>query len=283
MGTALTVLNNTQLTEGGQGIDFNSPLFRIKPATITVVQKNTLIEGAIPGKLRIGATGDQYDEMFCTLLVMPNESRSWHIGNQNELNRTPENLMCFSRDMIKPDVTAKMPQAITCATCAKSDWKPWQEHKKATGFADKNLIPPCDPSWYAVMLDTVFQLPLRMFIRSKSREPFEQGMQNLARTLAISKAQGKKPNIFDVKFRLGTKIITTGKFQSYVPTFTDFKYISDEEREKFGEIYLAYTNKDQGNQQSATTAELEAANQAIDSAVLNSEYVTEESTGDIII
>ena len=49
---------------------------------------------------------------------------------------------------------------------------------------------------------------------------------------------------------------------------------------------VSYTHLDvykRQNQQSATTAELEAANQAIDSAVLNSEYVTEESTGDIII
>src|ERR1017187_51675 len=282
MGTALAVLNNQeQLQVGGVGVDFNNPLFNIKPATISVVQKNTNIEGAIPGNLRIGATGQQFAEMFCTLLVMPTESRAWYIGNTDELNRVPENLMCWSRDMIRPDVTSKMPQAITCATCSKSDWKPWQEHKKATGFADKKLIPPCDPSYYTVLLDVVYQLPMRMFIRSKARDPFEQGMQNLARTLAIGKAQGKNPNIFDVKFRLGTKLITTGKFTSFVPTFTEFQFIDGKERATFGDIYLQYIHSQKNGQTQPDVAE--AANKAINSAVLNPEYVTEESTGDIII
>ena len=241
MGTALTVLNSqTTVQEGGLGLDFSSKLFKLKPATLTIVQ-NAKIPGAVMGNLRIAETGDQYQEMFCTLLVMPTEGYQYHIGNPSDLNRTAENLMCFSRDTVKPDKTAKVPQAINCANCARRDWTEWREYKeKNNGMTNKSLIPPCDASYYVVLLDTVYRLPLRMYIRSKARDPFEAGMQNLARTLAMGNAQGKKSNIFDVRFRLSTKLITSGKFTSYVPTFTDFRYVTDEERNAFGEVYLNY-------------------------------------------
>ena len=35
-------------------------------------------------------------------------------------------------------------------------------------------------------------------------------MENLARTLYIGKAEGKNPNIYDVKFKLSTKMIQIG-------------------------------------------------------------------------
>ena len=258
MSTSLTVLNNTNaLQDGGVGIDFSNKLFKLKPATLTIVQPNSQVEGAVKGNLRIAETGDQYQEMFCTLLVMPQEQRQYHIGNQGELNRTAENLMCFSRDMQKPDKGAKVPQAINCANCVRQDWTAWREYKENNnGMTNKALIPPCDASYYAVLLDTVYRLPLRMYIRSKARDTFEQGMQNLARVLAMGNAQGKKSNIFDVQFRLSTKLITSGKFTSYVPTFTDFRYVTDEERNAFGEVYLNYVaqrNQPQPAQESAPT------------------------------
>src|ERR1039458_88924 len=241
MGTALTVLNTQTATqEGGLGLDFSSKLFKLKPATLTIVQKSKGV-GDIVGNLRISETGDQYQEMFCALLTMPTEGYQYHVGNPSDLNSTAENLMCYSRDTITPDKSAKVPQAVLCANCARRDWTAWREYKeKNNGMTNKALIPPCDASYYVVLLDTVYRLPLRMYIRSKARDPFEAGMQNLARTLAMGNAQGKKSNIFDVQFRLSTKLITSGKFTSYVPTFTDFRYVTEVEREKFGEIYLNY-------------------------------------------
>ena len=242
MSTSLTVLNNSAtIQEGGLGVDFSSPLFKLKPATLTIVQPNSQVAGAVKGNLRIAETGDQYEEMFATLLTMPQEQYQYHIGTPGELNRTIENLMCFSRDLIKPDKGSKVPQAMLCANCVRRDWTAWREFKeKNNGMTNKALIPPCDASYYVILLDTVYRLPLRMYIRSKARDPFEAGMQNLARTLAMGNAQGKKSNIFDVRFRLSTKLITSGKFTSYVPTFTDFRYVTDEERQAFGEVYLNY-------------------------------------------
>jgi hypothetical protein len=286
MSSELTVLNNsTEVQQGGLGVDFSSKLFQLKPATLGVVQKNTTLEGATPGRLRISDTGQQFEEVFATLLRMPTEGRQYHVGPPGELNRNPENLFCFSRDMQAPDPKSKVPQALLCSKCPRSDWGPWRESKEKNGFADKSLIPACDPSYYILLIDTVYQLPLQMYIRSKAREPFEQGMQNLARTLAIGKAQGKNPNLFDVKFRIKTKQITTGKFTSYVPVFENFEYVSDEEREKFGEIYLQFINRsktqDQLNAVAEAEAEVDNVQSKIDSSVVEGEYVNE--SGEITI
>src|SRR5271165_6830764 len=255
MSNALTVLNNSNQiinsnhptqaqTTGGLGIDYSSKFFNLKPATVSVVQKNTTTEGAIPGKLRISTTGDQFDEMFVTLLKMPEEMRQYHIGNTADLNRTPENLMCFSRDMSRPDKDSKVPQAMQCFGCSKNDWNKWKEGDKSRGLAakSKELIPPCDSSYKAVLIDAIYRMPIQMYLRSKNRQPFERGMEEIARTILMNKAQGNDPNIFDVRFRLTTKLITTGKFSSYVINISDPKIVSDEEREAFGDVYKRFVS-----------------------------------------
>jgi hypothetical protein len=274
MGTELTILNNeTAIQEGGLGLESSNKLFQVKPGTLTVVQPNSQIEGAIKGKLRISETGDQFDEMFCTLLVQPSEQRQYHIGNASEMNRTFENLMCFSRDMVKPDPKSKIPQAVNCANCARSDWGPWREYKEANGGkTNKALIPPCDPRYIAVFLDTVYQLPLKMYLRSKSRSEFEIATQNIARVIAMMKAQGLKPNVFDVRFKITTKEIITGPYKTYVPKFTDFKRITDEEREKFGAVYFQYLESIKPKKTEDKQIEQQQAQQ---DAVIEGDYVQE--------
>ena len=277
MSTELTVINNNvDLQKGGVGIDFSNPLFQLKPATLGIVQKNSSVEGAVTGKLRISDTGDQFDSITAVLLQMPSEQRQYHIGQPGELNRIAENLVCYSRDMLKPDIRSKIPQAMTCANCVRSSWDAWRDYKdKNNGQSNKSLIPPCDPSYYLVILDTVYQLPLQMFIRSKARDPFESGMQNLARVIAMGKAQGKSPNIYDVSFEIGTKQITTGKFQSYVPTFTNFKFITEEQREAFGAVYLQYIAQRKQKEETVTNNVEATASEGIDSQVLEGDYVSE--------
>lgn len=117
MGAELTVLNNsTQIQQGGLGVDFNNPLFRLEPSTLSIVQPSSKLEGGIKGNLVIHETGDQFESVRATLLVMPTEGRQYHIGDRRDMNRTPENLMCFSTDMIVPHDKAIQPQAMTCAT-----------------------------------------------------------------------------------------------------------------------------------------------------------------------
>lgn len=250
------------IQQGGVGLDFGSKLFQLKPATIVINQPNTQVEGATPGRLRITETGDQYDEMIVTLLMMPEERRDFYIGEPGQLNRSQENLMCFSRDMLRPDLKAKAPQGMTCATCPKASWEKWRQDKR------KENIPPCDAHYLALFIDTVYQLPLRMYIRSKAKDPFERGMQELARKFKLLQTDKQKrgealPNIWDIRFKLSTEKITTGKLASYVPKLSDFKAVTPEEQLQFGQIYAEYTSR--GKKQDDKAAEKEAgATETID-------------------
>jgi hypothetical protein len=259
MSSALTVLNNTSIQEGGLGIDFSSKFLQAKPANLIIVQPNNQTEGAIKGNLRINETGDQYEEMWATFLALPAEQRQYHIGEPGELNRTPENLMCFSTDMVHPHAKARIPQAVNCASCARQDWGPWREYKeKNDGRTSKALIPPCDAHYRALLIDDKYKLPLSMYLRSKAKEPFEQGMENFTRILLMEQAKGNRPNIFDIKFRIRTRLVVQGKFQFYVPVFSDFRFITPEEREQFGAVYLQYVASKQKKEQDAAIAEAEA-------------------------
>ena len=274
MSNELTILNNqesaTQL--GGQGVDFNNPLFKLRPATLTIVQPSSTTEGATKGNLRINETSDEFQEMFCSLLTMPSERRAWYTGEPGELNRSSDNLMCFSNDMIAPHSKAKVPQAMSCAKCSKADWEPYRQYKEKNGKGNKSLIPPCDAFYLVYLIDTVYQLPLRMYIRAKAKQPFEQGMQNVARTIAMAKAQKKNPNIFDVKFKLSTKLVQDGNYKYYVPVISEPKFISDEEREAFGAIYQTFTAGTAQKALEETENEVVAAAQKTVDNLVESQY-----------
>jgi hypothetical protein len=280
MSNALTVLNQdntiqTQEPQGGLGIDFSSPLFKLSPAIVNICQPNSQAEGSVPGKLRISDTGDLYDNMFVAFLLMPTEERQWYIGEKGQLNRSPENLMCFCRNVVRnnerrelqgPDEKAKSPQSMRCASCSKADWNPWREGTSMFPAKSKELLPECDNYYRALMIDTKFKMPLSMYFRSKAKGPFEQGMQVLARKFAMLKSEGKNPNIFDIGFTLSTEKIVTGKAISYVPKFTNFREITPEERAEFGNIYLQYANRNtQADDESGDT--VDQTNAAIDNAV----------------
>ena len=279
MGNELTILNNQ-----GIGVDFTNPLFKLKPSTLNIVQPNTQLD-AKKGALRINETGDQYDQMVVTLLKMPTASRRWYTGQAGQLNRIPENLMCYSYDLIAPDKNSKIPQAMNCASCSKNmdvhkNWEKWSQTKNSL---DR---PQCETEFLAYFIDTVFKFPFRMFIRSKAKDPFEIAMSNLTNKLFMRKAQGLSYNIFDVKFTMGTKEITTGKFKSYVPTFSKFEYVTDEDRVAFGDIYQQFvaseTAAKETKQLAAASEATIEANSQVDNAVTEGEYVTDQD-GDIII
>jgi hypothetical protein len=284
--TGLSIIGQTDtalaVQQGGLGIDFGSKLFALKPATLNINQPSTQAEGAIKGHLRVSETGDQFTELFVTLLAMPSEQRQCYIGEPGQLNRTPENLVCFSRDMKYPDAKAKEPQALKCDGCSQSSWDAWRESRS------KSDIPKCDAFYLAYLIDTVYKSPLKMYIRSTAKKPFEAGMQQVARTFAKLKASGKNPNIFDIGFKISTKMITTGKNQSWIPVFSDFRAIEEDEREAFGDMYLQFINRgvqSDADAQAEAIAEAEVAvNEAINSAVLEPEYVNNPAVnGEIVL
>lgn len=232
----------------GAAVNFRSRFANVKPATLVINQPNTQIDGAIKGKLRIAdsnsdTAGQQFDEMFVTLLCEPAESRFYYEGEPGQLNRSKENLMCFSFDMIRPDSRPPQqggpvaPGALKCDGCPKASWEKWRITHKDT---DK---PKCQPQLRVLLIDTVYRIPMVMYLRSTQKKAFEAGLQSIARVFLTLKAQGKNPNWFDVKFRLATKgQKNTNNTTSYVPTISQVSVITDDERTAFGETYLQYIN-----------------------------------------
>lgn len=266
------------------GVDFGSILGRAKPATITINQASTQVEGAIPGKLRIIETGQQFDEMFVTLLDMPIEKRAYYPGEPGQLNRTNDNLLCFCSNVIRkrdrsraelqgPDVNARMPQAAKCAGCVRGDWSKWRQTKLPK---DK---PQCDTYFYAVFIDTEYKMPLQMWVRSTSKAPFEAGLEELRRKFMFMQAQRMNPNIFDIRFRLSTKkVINQGRLPSYVLSLSDFKAVSPEDREALGAFYLEWIGTDKPQDEEEQVQQM----QQVQTQVVNAEVVTPSGSEEII-
>lgn len=292
MSNELVVLNNqsTALTTGGLGRTGNSKLLQATPASLSIVQANTTLEGAKKGHLIIDGDVDlQFKEMTVTLLVEPDEERAYYVGEAGGLNRTPENLHCFSRDMVHPDDRAKYPQAHDCKSCPKASWEQFRLKRDKGIPTTKEDVPPCDAFYKINLIDTVYKMPLRMYIRSQSKEPFEIGMKKLARKLNMMAATtGRNPNIFDVTFKLSTKQVTKGKYTFYILQLSDFEGTTDEQREAFGVIFQQfidaqqeYLNKvAQAQAESESYAAVDGAQSSIDAAatggVLEGTYEEED-------
>lgn len=291
MSSELFVLNNqsTALSTGGMGFTGTSRLLQVTPATLSIVQPNSTQDGAIKGNLMIDGDPElQFKEMIVTLLMEPEEQRSYYVGEAGGLNRVPENLHCFSRDMISPDPKAKYPQAHTCKSCPKQNWEQFRMKKDKGIPTTKEDIPPCDAFYLATMIDSVFKMPLRMYVRSQSKDPFEQGLKKIARKLAMLGATtGKNPNIFDVTFKLSTKLVTKGSFKFYVLDISGVEGTTDEQKEAFGVVFQQFEAAQQRRLSGAAEREAESekleevagVNTSIDQAVtgvIEGEYTDSE-------
>jgi hypothetical protein len=289
MSTELVQLKpEQQIVEGGAAIDFTSKLFRLKPATLSVNQNSTQADGALPGKFRINETGEQFDRMTVVMLVTPKESRKWYMGEKGTLYRVPENLMCFAKEPEhgqpwQPDSRSKMPQAVYCHSCPKANdvQANWAKYKE-TG--DRKDIPDCDREYFAVFVDTVTQMPLKMYVNSTHRNAFEEGTQVIARKIRHLQSQGLKPNLFDIQFDIYVekKQNKNGKPASYVLKIDgkSVKLVSEKEKEAFGGMYVDYVNRGTEMSLNEEQASVEAADVEINKAV-EGELVNEK--GEVVI
>lgn len=245
MSTDLVKIEQPTALDMLGSFDTSDPLFELRPGTVVINQPSTRDEQAKRGHLRITETGDQYEEMRAALIMTPEAARSYYVG-EGALKRKQENLMCFNRNTKHnpgPDVKSKDPQALNCATCPKASWDAWRlyQEKHPGQQVPRNLLPECDPYYYIVLVDTVFQMPLQMYIRGGSIEPFKAGMQNLARNMAKLKAVKKvEPKIYDIAFTISTTRIEKGDNVTYALKFSDFKAVSDQERLEFGVLFADF-------------------------------------------
>lgn len=262
-------------------MDFTSKFFQVRPATLGIVQPNTQAEGAVKGRLRISETGDQFDSMIVTLLALPVEQRQYYAGKKGEMNRSPENLMCYCSNVTRqgkyetsgPDATAKVPQAVKCNNCPKASWDKYRQTK------DRDDIPPCGTFYKVFLIDTKFRMPLKWYIRSTAKKPFDQAMENVGRKLMMMKSQGLNPNIFDISFKITTDKKQNGNVATYVPVFSDFNLISADQKAEFGEIFQQFLASVSAPQEPQD--ELAQASYVIDAEV--TEPSGEVPTGEIAI
>lgn len=308
MGTELTVLNNEQaLAQGGLGLD--SSLFKLKPATLEIVQRTSRQEGAEPGRFRDTSTNVHSDKMEWVLLMNPVKQRAYY-PKGSEFGR--DSKACFSTDNVSPHSKAKDPQAPFCATCPMGSWDNYRK------TSDSKDIPPCKEFWHLVLADRATQMPYYFNVKGLSLTPFQQGMQNVARLIAaveanvktenkaIAKANAEanaaadakneprptpvafkpKPNLFDVKFPVSVTSQTNAKGISYVLVVGKPVYMNEEARKEFGNLYLDFANRRaQGTVQTAEESEAAAeANASVTEAPARSEVaaVVGPITGEVL-
>jgi hypothetical protein len=264
MSTELVVIGEQgqQAIQAG-GLGLGSRLFKLQPATIEVVQKMTRQEGAIPGKLRVTATNEHYDEMQVVMMFEPVEQRAYFEGD----DFASASKLCFSLDNLRPHAKAQIPQAMACgyynekgyyvSQCTKADWATYRVTKA------KADLPKCRNYWHLVLADRVTQLPYYLNVKGASIAGFTKAMQSVARLIALMQASGKKPNIFDVSFKL---YVTQEKgAPNYILGFKEFAPLKEEDRDAFGAIFLDFAaRKAQGGvaeqeEAVAETAEVEAS------------------------
>lgn len=273
MSTELVVLGQGDLEKGGLGL--SSKLFQLKPSTIDLVQNTTRMEKKIPGMLRVTDTNTLYPEMQVVMLFEPTEQRAYFEGQEY----SKDSKICFSLDNKKPHDRAKVVQAVDCAHCPKASWERWRTTKA------KEDLPKCKEYFHVVLADRVTQLPYYLNVRGKSIDPFKKAMSQVAKMIALMRAQGQRPNIFDVSFKIFGVPQEQGTY--FTLGFKDIAPLKQEDRAKFGELFLDFINrKAQGavvdadeSEQSEAPLPSEAA--AVDAAV--TEAPSAPISGEIVI
>lgn len=252
MSNELTVIQG-----GGLGfLNNKSNIFRVKPATVELVQNMTKQEGAIPGKFRQTQTNQHFDSMHVVLLFEPVEQRSYMTPGEF----SKEARLCFSLDGIKPHDDAVAPQAMLCERCPKSSWERYEAAKKA-GKKGEDLSrtkPECDKYWHTFLLDRTTRSPYYFNFRKTLVKPFTNAMQSLAGIAAVARANGSNPNLFDFSFKMTPKKIPNTSY--YGIHFSDFALMQEEDRAVFGGVYLDFIN----SRKTAAETEALAADDAID-------------------
>jgi hypothetical protein len=217
-------------SELAKGVGFNSKYLQVKPDRITLVQPTTTADGAIPGKLRIGSTGEQFSEMRLVALFEPVDRRNYYEGE----GFSGDNLVCFSQDCVRPHPRSKILQAEYCDMCPRASWEKYEQSHR------REDLPPCKKFLHNLVVERQTKLPYYLDVYSTSRSPFLRGLQTIARGMALLKSQGKIPNIFDFSFTLTSKKVPGAAY--YVLDIKDVKGMNDDERAEFGELYLKMAN-----------------------------------------
>ena len=273
--TALAVTNNSR-----PGVDFSKAIFRLTPKTLSINQPTTKDESAIKGKLRVVETGKQMDKVRVVLLVEPVEQRQYRVGERGN-NFAPENLLCFCsrvektntrppKELTGPSPKAKMPQAMKCEGCPHSSWDRYRAKKDKGLTPTESDFPECE-SFYKLLLLNVddHNKPLYMWVRGRSRDAFDKGLERLTEELFDIAASGVPPEVYYVSFVITPKKDPKNtKTTTYVMEMSDFQVCTPEQIAAFNKAYDSFAAAPPLPTEEEQAAEkVAAAEQAIEDAM----------------
>ena len=241
---------NKALVKGGVGL--NSKYTKIRPDRIVVVQPTSTT--GTPGKFRFSATGEEFSELQLVHL-QDREGRTYFEGTDFKA----ENLICYSEDNILPSKNARIPQSLDCASCAHSDWT---KYRQTRNILD---LPKCKEVLHALVLERSSGLPFNFDIRGKSISGYAEALQIIARKCVLMQAKGLNPNVYDFSFKV--TLMRSGTYYVIKVVEGSVGLIKEEEREKFGELYVKYVS------------ELEREKMEADEAIREAKAVGEVETG----
>lgn len=260
--TALVTIAPTAAIVPAGGLGFgNSRMFKLKPAILEIVQRTT--KGARPdefGKFRVKDTGELFDELHIVLAMAPQEKRVLFPPG-GDLGCDP---ICRSNDGLVPAPDALVPQANKCgfvddrgyfqAMCKSASWNAWKKSRKSE---DK---PACQEKTQLAFWERTTQLPFILSVGGKSVSPIRTAMQHVARLAEVLRAKGQNPNIFDFSMKVKAVEEVGRRGTYYVLAFSDIATVKEEDKAKFGELYMQFAAR--GQEQVAAEME-EALNDAI--------------------
>jgi len=203
--------------------DSLSSIVRLKPSNLELVQYTSRTQGAKPGKYRDSVTGEHFDK----ITVVPLDIRKSRVlfPPGNDFTQKP---LCRSNDGVVPSPFAQFPQARTCASCPKGQWR------KEGG---RNIKPECRDNLNLLVIDKESTLPAYIKFGGTGIAPFKEFLQIIERhrVTFAAKNGGIKPNLFDYVFSLSGQEVVTPKGRFFVPVFSDLGRV--ETLSTFGPFY----------------------------------------------
>jgi hypothetical protein len=226
MTDLVKVDSNVTLVKGGVGL--NSKYTRIRPDRIVIVQPTS--KTGTPGKFRFDATGEEFAELQLVHL-QDREGRTYFEGTDFKV----ENLVCYSENNIVPSKNARIPQSLDCASCAHSDWT---KYRQSRNILD---LPKCKEVLHALVLERSSGLPFKFDIRGKSIGGYAEALQIIARKCVLMQAKGLNPNVYDFSFKIS--LVRSGTYYAVKVVEGSVGLIKEDEREKFGDLYVKYVSE----------------------------------------
>jgi hypothetical protein len=209
---------------------------RLSPFTLAIDQPGSTRDEGAPalkvGHIRTLETNEIRKSVKVIILAMPTQSRKLQTGKYPN-----QKLVCFSRDMQKPDRKSPESQAMTCSGCRHSSWEKYNDTQ------NPDDAPGCKITDRVWMLDFDNLVPAQIYVQGKGRtEGLQAGLDKL---LKVMQAYAAK-NGGRASWTQFVVTITTEKYSNnanYAVRFVDPRPMTQEEFLKVRDAVIQLSEK----------------------------------------